>query len=227
MQKQFLANTTHELKTPLAVMKVGLDTLPSNVELGPAEVAELKGDLLEEVENLTSIVTDLLVLQAGESVEKTNLEQKVFVDFSTVCKKVASNLSAYAGQKHVTYKVAVEDGLQVRLHEQEVTRLVSNLVKNALDYTKADGRVEVGLSREGKEAVLTVSDTGIGISEEDQKYIFERFYKVKDGAINSKGSGLGLSIVKVLVEKVGGSIVVRSTVGCGTTVVVRVPLFLY
>jgi len=217
-QKQFIANAAHELKTPVAIMKTGLDTLPTDRPLTAEELAELKKDLSEEVDALNDLIDNLLLL------DKFATEEVVEVDFSLLCSTEVNKFKKYAKDKNINLNFNIEKGIKVRMSLVGAKAVVRNLIKNALDYTKPDGRVEVSLCRFEDRALFTVKDTGIGIPAKDRPYVFERFFKASNAKSFSTGSGLGLAIVAVVVEESKGKIRVESEEGKGTLITVELPV---
>jgi len=180
---------------------------------------------LEEIIRLSRLVEDLLTLARGDAGQVTLQWEPVLL--SKLCEQTAEYLSPLAEQKQQTLvwqppdKPVLVSGDVARLKQ-----LLLNLIDNAIKYTGEGGRVTLSLQTEGKEAVLRVSDTGRGIPPEDLPHIFERFFRHSRSTSDkgAAGFGLGLSIVKWIVDSHGGKIEATSKVGEGTTFTVRLPL---
>jgi two-component system phosphate regulon sensor histidine kinase PhoR len=220
VRRDFVANVSHELRTPMTTIRAMAETM---LEGGP-EDQELTQRYLEkivrEVDRLTAMTDDLLTLS---KVENERPLQKPF-DLAEVVRGVVSQLEQKAEQQGIALRCTTVDEARVMGSGSEMTQVVLNLVDNALNYT-SEGSVEVSLGVDGGQAVLKVADTGIGISEEHQARIFERFYRVDKGRSRATGgTGLGLSIVKHIVQTHEGSIEVDSELNKGTTFTVRLPL---
>ena len=166
------------------------------------------------------MINDLLRLSrieegAGVSLSKVNLRD--------CAQRAQQQLARQIEERGVT--VTVEGDAVLRADGGYLDELVFNLLENAVKYNKAGGRVEIQLGTEGRSAVLTVKDTGVGIPEGDQARVFERFYRVDPSRSKDRGgSGLGLAIVKHIVELFGGAIDLQSQVGEGTEITVRIPI---
>jgi two-component system, OmpR family, phosphate regulon sensor histidine kinase PhoR len=225
IRQEFVANVSHELKTPLAVIKVCAETLID----GAAADASARGTFLtqidEQADRLHNLILDLLRLAQIES-GTAALEVRA-VPLASAVRECLDRHRARAEAKGQKLEVAAPEGPPVvaRVDEEALDTVLENLVDNALKYTPAGGRVAVRWSVAAEQACVEVEDTGVGIPERDQPRLFERFYRVdKARARELGGTGLGLSIVKHLVQAMGGEVGVRSTVGRGTTFTVRLPL---
>ncbi|MCD2185687.1 SpoIIE family protein phosphatase [Actinomycetospora soli] len=222
-RRRFFADASHELRTPLTLISGPVDGLLADPDLAPARA---RGDLEVVARNtrrLTRLVGDLLEvarLQAGGSAPiRTPVDLGRFtVDVTGM---VASAMQR-AGLEYVVDAPSWPERVAVDRTGWE--RVVLNLVSNALKYTRA-GSVTVQLRREGDQAVLTVADTGIGIAPDELPRLFERFHRIEGTwARSAEGSGIGLALVRELVEYDGGSVQVGSELGVGTTFTVRMPV---
>jgi signal transduction histidine kinase len=222
-QHQFIADVSHELRTPLTVLRGSLEVALE--EDRPAEeYREAIGNAILEVRHLARISQNLLFLTRGESGRVTlsfaNLDLGRFVvetvkDFGPAAADRGLELSTRIPDLPV-YVFADAGRLQQVLH---------NLMENSLRYTETGGRIVVSVSSAPGEAKLSVSDTGVGIPEADVPYVFERFYRSKRSrAANPGGSGLGLSIVRWIVEAHKGRVTVESQIGKGSTFTVHLPV---
>lgn len=218
---RFSADASHELRTPLTIMRGELEAAVQNSRID-AEAREALGTALDETVRLSKIVDQLLTmsrLDAGEAF----LELSRF-DFSELARTTIEHMRLLADEKKLTLKVEAAEPVQVEGDPSRLQQVVVNLLDNAIKYTPQGGAVSVTVRAEADKAVLTVTDTGIGISEEGQSQIFERFYRT-DKARSRKlgGIGLGLSIVKSIGAAHGGRVTVQSTEGAGSTFRFEIP----
>jgi two-component system phosphate regulon sensor histidine kinase PhoR len=214
MRKEFTANVTHELKTPLTVI-AGYSELMST---GMADINDTKflaTEIYHNSQKLQSLIDDILNL--------SNLDQKDIkfenqnINLELICKNVITNLEVVANKKGIKI---IYDGSPVFMNANSklMDELITNLVYNAINYNKNNGSVVVNLNKIDNSIILEVIDTGIGISNKDQNRIFERFYRVdKSRSKEMGGTGLGLAIVKHIVGKYDGEIEVNSEINKGTT----------
>ena len=220
-RNQFVSNASHELKTPLATMKIMLETMIYQPEM-PAELRqEFMDDMNHEIDRLTGIITDLLTLTRLDSGGELRREP---VDMSELTNQTIRSLETQAKQKNQTIESAIQPGLMMNGDRSKLNQVIYNLIDNAMKYTPEGGAISVTLEEDGNDLLWQVTDNGIGIPKEDQEHIFERFYRVdKARSRNTGGTGLGLSIVKQMVQIHGGSIRVESEVGKGSTFLVTLP----
>jgi two-component system phosphate regulon sensor histidine kinase PhoR len=224
VRRDFVANISHELKTPLAAIRGLVETLIDDQEMDPATHSRFIEKIHDQSLRLSSLVSDLLTLsrlesdQGGVQFEPTDLREAVAESYRAQVH--------VAETKRVEIAARVSDAPVVIEGDSEALReLVDNLLSNALKFTPEGGRVDVRLGVEGPNAVLTVEDTGIGIAPEDQGRIFERFYRVdKARSRQLGGTGLGLSIVKHVALAHGGNVALKSAPGRGSTFRVQIPL---
>jgi two-component system phosphate regulon sensor histidine kinase PhoR len=230
IRRDFVANVSHELKTPLTAIRGLVETILDDPEM-PVDVRQRFLERIEEqTQRLSTLVTDLLTLSRLES-ESSRREREV-VDFRGVVDSSVRRLRGVAEGKGIHLETAFDgDALWVLGDEEQLRQMVDNLVDNAVKYTPEGGRVAVRLraaTEEGTgqtECLLEVDDTGIGIEPRHQERIFERFYRVdKARSRELGGTGLGLSIVKHIAKDTGGSVSLESRPGLGSTFRVRLPL---
>lgn len=219
-RREFTANVSHELKTPLQGI-IGSAELIENGLVKQEDMPRFVGHIRTEAQRLVNLVNDIIRLsQLDEGVSLP----KERIDLLAVAKEAARDLDAAAADKKVSLSVEGEsvfvDGIKRLLYE-----IVYNLGENAVKYNVKNGNVVISVAAKDKNAVLTVSDSGIGIAPEHQNRIFERFYRVdKSHSKASGGTGLGLSIVKHAVLQHGGKTEVESEPGKGTVIRVILPL---
>ncbi len=220
-RREFVANVSHELKTPIAVLKSLLETLYEEEDREEKKVFLEKA--LKRVEDMRRLVEDLLILTKLESGEEKIKREEV--DLKELIKEVFDLFEAQASEAKVSLQNSVEEGLKVKGDWDKLFLLFKNLVDNAIKYNREGGRVEVKAYKKDSMAVVEVIDTGIGIPKEHLPFIFERFYRVDPSRSRERGgTGLGLSIVKHIALSHGGKVEVESTEGKGSTFRVYLPL---
>ena len=219
--RQFTGDASHELKTPLTIMKGEIEIALRSK--GDAEyLREVLASNLEAIDRMSYIVMNLLDL-AKMDVEKGTTAHDV-VDLGKVVSDRCEQFKRLALDSGVRLDMLENKELLVRGDHVRISQLVFNLIDNAIKYTPAGGSVEALLKKEGGWAVFKVRDTGIGISAEDLSYIFDRFYRVDKARKNVGGAGLGLSICKEIAEAHGGTITVESVIGSGSVFTVSLPI---
>jgi two-component system, OmpR family, sensor histidine kinase SenX3 len=227
IRRDFVANVSHELKTPATSLRLLAESLEETIDEDPAQARLFAAQLKKETERLSQLITDLLDLTRLESEER--VENPVPVDVRGVLMTVLAHMRGAARKKNITLqwkRFGRAAQYTVRGDETQLTSMFTNLVDNAVKYTPPGGRVEVTGGFEGSEVVIRVSDTGIGIPEGKLPRIFERFYRVdKARSKETGGTGLGLSIVKHVAENHGGRVAVESTPGEGSTFTVYLPRY--
>ena len=223
LRRDFVANVSHELKTPLAAIQGFVETLLDDPNMPIATRQRFLERIARQTERLTSLVADLLVLSRLDE-QGADASAEV-CDFAAVVHETLRDLGPLAGRRTLRLEADLpSDTIWVRGEREALRQVASNLVDNAIKYTPEGGQVRVTLRRAGAQTEFTVVDTGIGLSPEDQERVFERFYRV-DRARSREvgGTGLGLSIVKNTVRSLGGEVGVRSTLGAGSTFWVHLP----
>ena len=215
-RKEFTANVSHELKTPLQSI-IGCAELLENGLVKPEDTSRFIGNIKNEATRLVSLINDIIHLSQLD--EDTEIATES-VDLLEVANEVAEVLSASAAKKQVQISVSGDsctiNGIRRYLYE-----IIYNLCDNAIRYNNVGGKVDVNVKRDGENTVVSVSDTGIGIPPEHHCRIFERFYRVdKSHSKETGGTGLGLSIVKHAVAYHGGTIKLDSKVNEGTSITV-------
>ena len=220
MRREFTANVSHELKTPLQGI-IGSAELIENGMVQPEDMPRFVGHIRAEAQRLVTLIGDIIrlsQLDEGEVLPKERL------DLLEVAQGAADDLQAEAEKKNVHLSVSGEPA-ELEGVRQLIYEVAYNLGDNAIKYNVDGGSVSINVSSDGKNAKLTVSDTGIGIAAEDQSRIFERFYRVdKSHSKESGGTGLGLSIVKHAVQYHGGRISMDSAPEKGTSMSVILPI---
>lgn len=222
-RQEFVSNVSHELKTPLASMKVLADSLLVQ-EGAPVELyQEFMKDIAEEIDRENTIISDLLMLV---KMDRKAAEVNVAVtDINEFLEQILKRLRPIAEKEKVEVVFESNRSVSAEIDATKLSLAFTNLVENAIKYNKENGWVRVTLDADHKYFYVKVSDSGIGIPQESLDNIFERFYRCdKSHSREIGGTGLGLAITKNAVVAHGGAIKVQSVVGEGTTFTVRIPL---
>ena len=218
-RREFTANVSHELKTPLQGI-IGSAELLENGMVQPDDVPRFVGHIRKEAQRLVTLIGDIIRLSQLDEGDEMPRET---VDLLTLSQETASDLQAAAEQKNVSLSVEGES-MRVNGVRRLLYEVIYNLCDNAIKYNVEGGSVKVSVGTEGGKAVVSVADTGIGIAPEHQSRIFERFYRVdKSHSKASGGTGLGLSIVKHAVQYHHGTVELKSEEGKGTTIRILLP----
>lgn len=222
-RQEFVSNVSHELKTPLTSMKVLAESLIGNEGVPEELYQEFLQDICKEIDRENEIITDLLDLV---KMEKTDAEINISsVNINEILETVLKRLKPIAESKNIELVFESFRPVIADVDELKFASVATNLVENAIKYNNTDGTVTASLNSDYQYFYLKVIDTGIGISEEDQERVFERFFRVdKARARQTGGTGLGLAITRDIVLKHHGSIKIHSKEGEGTTFIVRIPL---
>jgi two-component system phosphate regulon sensor histidine kinase PhoR len=221
LRRDFVANASHELKTPVAAVRALAETLLTALPDDPEAGRRFAERIARETERLDALAGDLLDLSR---VERGALDVEP-VDLVGLVKEVVGGYADRAEERHIKLSTEVEPGVALRGDRAQLGLLLSNLIDNALRYTPAKGAVCVRLNAAESRAVLQVSDTGPGIPAGELSRVFERFYRVdKARARQTGGTGLGLAIVRHVAEAHGGTVRVDSELGRGSSFTVSLPL---
>lgn len=223
VRRDFVANVSHELKTPLTSIKGYVETLQSGAKLDPATLDKFLQRIDVNVGRLVELVQDILSLARVEN-QEGQLSRSA-VDLAGIARQSLVHHEHAVMSKNISLKVNVADQVVVQGDREAVRQVIDNLLTNAIKYTPHGGEVRLGIDRVGQHAILKVEDTGVGIPQEHHARIFERFYRVdKHRSREDGGTGLGLSIVKHLVNAMHGKVSVASEPGQGSTFVVQMRL---
>jgi signal transduction histidine kinase len=220
VRRDFVANASHELKTPAASIQAAAETISSAAIDDPAVVPRFSAQLEREAARLSRIVSDLLDLSRLEV--GSDLEEVVALD--AIVRDELERFEERVAEAGVKLSLRANDAPKVRGSARDLALLVRNLVDNAIRHTRPGGHIDVDLDEADGDAVLIVSDTGVGIPMRDLPRVFERFYRVdRARSRETGGTGLGLSIVRHVVENHAGHVSVDSELGRGTRFEVRIP----
>jgi two-component system phosphate regulon sensor histidine kinase PhoR len=223
MRRDFVTNLSHEIKTPLAIIRGAAETIEQTAADDPRAAERFVRRIIEQIYRLEDLLKDLLTLARLESPEAAALRQPA--DLGAICRRAVEILSPLAAREGVVLRATTAPVPAVSGDAKSLERLVQNLLVNAIQYNREGGRVELRLQAQGDRIVLEVEDDGIGIPEVEQARIFERFYRVDKGRGRAEGgSGLGLAIVKHVAQSHGGSVEVESEPARGSLFRVVLPV---
>ena len=222
-RRQFVSDASHELKTPLASIKLLTDSI-LQYDMDADTMREFVGDIGNEAERLNRMTLKLLSLTKGEG--KPDETDAEIIYMAPTINRVIKMLSGIAQENKINLRLDLRQDSQVLIQEDDLYQIAFNLVENGIKYNIPGGTLTVSLHQQDEMAILRVSDTGMGIPPEAISHVFERFYRVdKARSRESGGSGLGLAIVRSMVDRNNGEISLQSTVGKGTTFTVSFPRF--
>ena len=220
-RRRFVSDASHELKTPLAAIRLLTDSILQNENIDGATVREFVSDIGQEAERLSRITEDLLRLTRLDSGVAETPER---VEISPVLERVVKMLRPVADEKDVSIVTACSDGAAAAATPGEIHQILYNLMENAVKYNRRGGFVRVSVDMGEETSTITVEDNGIGIPAEDLPRVFERFYRVdKARSRAAGGTGLGLSIVRDTVSRRGGVVRAEGVPGGGTRFIVTLP----
>ena len=218
--ENLIADLSHQLKTPLAAVRILVDSILGS-DMPPELVREFIEGIGEETDRLTRLTEGLLSVTRLESRKAVT----GIVEVSQVVRRVQRNLTPLSESAEISVNSSLDENCFISANSDDIYQIVFNLVENAIKYNRTGGSVRIYLYKRDSRVTLIVSDTGVGIPQEDIERVFERFYRVdKARSREAGGSGLGLSIVKHAVEQFSGEISVESTLGEGTRITVSFPL---
>jgi two-component system phosphate regulon sensor histidine kinase PhoR len=221
VRRDFVANVSHELHTPLTSIRAIAETLRDGALQDPDVADRFIGIILGEVERLTRILSDLLVLSRAESQPVL----RVSFDLAEMIRDVVERFQKQAERHGVSLQCFIEAPLPISADRDQMEQVLVNLIDNAIKYNREGGQVELCARKTELEITVEVRDTGIGILSQDLPRIWERFYRAdKARSRRTGGTGLGLSIVKHIIEAHGGQVGVQSEYGRGSTFSFRLPL---
>jgi len=224
VRTDFVANASHELKTPITAIRGLTETLLGDDEIEKETVTSFIERVHAQSLRLSQLVGDLMTISRLESSQAG--EEFTRINFADLARQAARAGQVTAEEKGQDLDVELPDTeVMVWGDRQNLSQLLDNLIDNDIKYTPNDGSITVKVSKDDENAILQVTDTGIGISPQFQQRVFERFYRVDKARSQSLGgTGLGLSIVKNIAEKHGGSIDVKSQLGSGSSFTIKLPL---
>lgn len=222
-RQEFVSNVSHELKTPITSMKVLADSLLMQEDVPVELYKEFMGDIAEEIDRENKIINDLLSLvKMDRKAADVNIQE---CSINELLELILKRLRPIAGKRDIELVLESFKPVRAQVDETKLTLALSNLVENAIKYNREEGWVHVSLNADHKYFYVKVEDSGMGIPEDAQEHIFERFYRVdKSHSREIGGTGLGLAITRSAILMHRGAIRVYSKEGEGTTFTVRIPL---
>lgn len=218
LKSDFVSNVSHELKTPLAVIQTYSTMLQSD-DLSDAERKEYCAKIAENTERMTYLVTNVLQLSRLEN-QKTSVEKKQYILSEQLC-RCTLNYEKELDEKEIELDTDFDDDIVINSDEQLLDIVFNNLLSNALKFTEKGGSIRIAAKSENGYAVVSVADSGCGMTDGQIKHIFEKFYQA-DASHATKGNGLGLSLVHRIVNLLGGSVNVESEIGKGSKFTVKI-----
>jgi len=223
-QQRFVADASHELRTPVAVIRNKADMALMQI-FTPDEYITVFRSIYSESERLTLLISNLLQLARSDEGQVHLVKEAVQLD--DLVQTVAATAESLAAERHVSVQMHASEPVVVLGDEARLIEVVMNLLENALIYSNAGGTVYLSVVAKDAQAILAVRDTGIGIAQEHLSRLVERFYRVDPARTRTTGgnSGLGLSIVDSIVRAHGGSLTIESQVGQGSTFTITLPLY--
>ena len=222
-RQEFVSNVSHELKTPMTSMKVLADSLLADPNTPPEMYREFLTDIDNEIDRENKIIAELLNLA---KMDRRQVPMNISsVNINALLEIIMKRVRPLAQQRDIELTLISERDVTAEVDEVKMTMVFTNLIENAVKYNREHGTVKVTINSDARNFILTVEDTGIGIPEESQGRVFERFYRVdKSRSREVGGTGLGLSITKSAVLLHRGTIDLKSRVGEGSTFTVTIPL---
>lgn len=220
-QKRFVADASHELRTPITVLNLAMSNLKEEIpNLNNPTVKKIVGVIENELKKMNKLVSSLLVLARNNSKEVEIIKENY--DLAKELRECILNLEQLAKQKNIEITENIQNEAMVIANKDEINQVLTILIDNAIKYSKENSKIEISLER-NKSYLLKVKDHGVGIASENIEKVFNRFFR-EDKTRSTKGQGLGLSIAKMLVEKNEGSIAVKSKIDEGSEFTVKLPI---
>lgn len=222
MEKQFVTDVSHDLKTPLTVIMVNNSILRSNSDSSIAKQMNWIESTEAAAQNMLSMINEMLTLSSIDSV--STILDKQTVDFSCIVEKSILQMESLAYEKDVLLVSELDDNISITSDAEYLQRITTNLIENGIKYEPSKGTVTISLTTNKKSAIFSVQNHNSVINESDLPHVFERFYRSDKARNTQNGHGLGLAIAKDMTEALGGTIDVKSTVKDGTVFSVRFPI---
>lgn len=223
MKQQFIANVSHELRTPIQMLQGYTEAILDGIVVEKEDVDEFLNIILDESKRLNRLVNELINVARIDAGETTL--NKEMMDISSLLEKNIQNFKQSAIEHKTTLQLDLQHTKAVAIDYDKIFQVITNLLDNAMRYTKSGDTIKISTYNDTSNLYIKISDTGVGIAKEHINHIFERFYKVDQARTRGKhGTGLGLFIVKAIIEKHHGEINVESEQGIGTTFTISIPL---
>ena len=221
-QKRFLADASHDLRTPLTIIKSESQVLVQSDSKDIGEYIKIVQSNIEEINKMSLLVDDLLLIGRTEIINKNKVIEKI--EIQNLLQKLVSKMEIQAQKKYIKLTLTKSEVLSINCNPHMMERALQNILQNAINYTPNDGSISLFLVQDKNTCVIKINDTGVGIAEKDLPYVFDRFYKAEHSRNDASGSGLGLPIAKQIIEQHGGEIILESEKNVGTTVYIKIPI---
>jgi signal transduction histidine kinase len=219
-QKQFIADASHELRTPLAIIQSELEYANRSQQLSDAKKSVRLA--INELDHLLKLSTDLLLLAKLENTDTK--EAKNVIRLDELLTDVVQRMTRLARKKKIALQLTLSTPIEIQGNEDRLRGALLNVVDNAIRYTPREGTIKIHLRQQDRRAYLTIQDTGIGIPSEDIPHIFKPFYRGSAQRSKVPGNGLGLSLVKKIIDLHQGSVEIQSDGKSGSTFIIRIPI---
>jgi signal transduction histidine kinase len=222
-QNQFIQDASHELKTPIAVARTNIEVIEMDENPPPEDYRKLVEVLKMNTERMNQLSEKLLLLSKNQQ----QIAEYSIINVNSLIGDILKEIDAYARNKNIelVFNAPAEE-LLIEGDYFAIKQAFTNLIDNAIKYNRPGGCVRISTYKDGQNVVITVEDNGIGISEEDQKHIFDRFFRVDKSRSRAQGgTGLGLAIVKEIIESHKGTVSVKSEPGAGSVFTITLPLY--
>lgn len=221
MQLDFVGNVSHELKTPVTAIRGFAETLLNQKDMSAEDHQEFIRIIYKESDRLNQLIQDILELSKLDENSKAHPTQ---VDVKQMIQRVTTELKPAIENRNIDLDINGKDDVKLSIDPTQFEQVIKNLLSNAIYYNKQDGHIAINFAESRKHVHISIADTGVGLKEEEQNRIFERFYRVdKSRSYNNGGTGLGLSIVKTIVNRYGGELTLTSQYGVGSTFSIKLP----
>ena len=222
-RSEFVSNASHELKTPLASMKILVESLLFQQNVDKSIYQEFLGDINNEIDRMSNLINDLLLLSKMDS-DIVTMQIKKY-SLTTVIQESIDALRPIINARHIKLNFYAANDIEAEFDKIKIQQAINNLVENAVKYSRSNGFVKVFLTKSGEEACISVEDNGVGIAPEHLNHIFERFYRVdKARSRDTGGTGLGLHIVRKIALMHGGRVEVESIEKIGSKFTLYLPI---
>jgi len=223
VKEEFIDIVSHQLRTPLTNLKWAAEFLIGREE-STEENKEYYSIIKDNSQRLENLLNDLLIVARLRENGVFKIQEKF--SLNELIEEVIRSHKAFADASNIQIETeSLEEPVVLATNRTMLKTVLENLVNNAITYNKPQGKVKISLKREPKRIIIAVADTGIGISKQDQKYLFQKFYRGSNATqINTRGTGLGLYIVKEVVKKLGGKVWYKTKLGKGSTFYISLPI---
>ncbi|HBL13705.1 MAG TPA: two-component sensor histidine kinase, partial [Cyanobacteria bacterium UBA11162] len=223
--KQFTADASHELRSPLTAIKASVEVMRNHPERIHPKDAKKLAAIASATAQMSHLAEDLLFLARTDATVLTSMGEQIPIPLNKVLQDLLELLEPFAQDKEINLESELLMSISVMGNEIQLTRLFANLLENAIQYTLPGGTVRVILAKQNRFAIVSVKDTGIGIEREHLPLVFDRFWRAdKARSRREGGTGLGLAIAQAIAQRHGGKITVTSKVGVGSCFQVRLPM---